>query len=52
MVERRADDVWFVIHALSEPASWATRVAGPVGHAVQRRATDRYVAAMRSAALG
>lgn len=51
VVERRGESVWFVIHALSEPASWATRAAGPMGHALQRRATDRYVAAMRAAAL-
>jgi uncharacterized protein (UPF0548 family) len=51
VVERRGDSVWFVIHALSEPASWATRLVGPVGHALQRRATDRYVAAMRAVAL-
>ena len=51
VVERRPDDsVWLLISALSEPGSWVTRMAGPVGAALQRRATERYVTAMQSVA--
>lgn len=50
VVERAADDsVWFSISAISRPGSIVTVLAGPVGRAIQRLATDRYVAAMKDA---
>ena len=45
-----AGQVWFDIKAFSRPATWYSRLAGPVARAAQRRVTDRYVQAMRQIA--
>lgn len=41
--------VWVSIAAVSRPGSILTALAGPIGRLVQRRATDRYGDAVRSA---
>lgn len=51
VVELRDDDsVVFTIRAISRPAAWFTRLAGPIASSVQRRATKRYLAAADKAA--
>ncbi|EME16535.1 DUF1990 family protein [Rhodococcus triatomae] len=43
-VELQDDDtVTFTIIAFSRPARWWSRAAGPIGRAVQRRVTERYL---------
>ncbi|WP_244928273.1 DUF1990 domain-containing protein [Nocardioides sp. W7] len=50
-VERRPDGTWLVIRAFSRPGRWFTRVVGPVGRAIQRLMTRRYLdAASRAVA--
>lgn len=47
-VEQRADGtVTASVTAFSRPGRWFTRLGGPVGRVVQRRATHRYVDALR-----
>lgn len=47
VVERRAHDrIVFQIAAFSRGADPVTRLAGPVGRSIQRRATDRYLDAL------
>lgn len=43
-------EVYAHIRAFSRPGTWYTKLGGPIGRAVQRWFTDRYVAAMRAAA--
>lgn len=44
LLEHRADDsVWLTIRIVSKPAVWFTKVSGPVGRAVQKRAGKRYL---------
>ncbi|WP_394429870.1 DUF1990 family protein [Streptomyces sp. SGAir0957] len=51
LVTRDADGtVWFRIRAFSRPGRWYTRMAGPVGRAVQGWATRRYLRAVVKAA--
>jgi len=51
VVELRDDDsVVMTIRAISQPATWFTHLGGPIGSAVQRRATKRYLAAAERAA--
>ncbi len=38
-----ADRVWFEVRAFSRPATWYTRVGGPVTRALQDWVTQRYV---------
>ncbi|GAA1816377.1 DUF1990 family protein [Luedemannella flava] len=42
--------VYFEVRAFSRPATWYTRLGGPVARAAQRLVTNRYVAAARRAA--
>lgn len=47
VVERTADGrVRGTVIAFSRPARWYTRLAGPVGHMLQRRIARRYLAAL------
>ncbi|MDN7121407.1 DUF1990 domain-containing protein [Nocardioides sp. ChNu-153] len=47
VVEHRADDtVVLVVRAFSRPATWWSRLGAPVTAVVQRRVTDRYLAAL------
>jgi uncharacterized protein (UPF0548 family) len=53
MVEWRPDDTVEVsITAFSRPGRWFTRLGRPVGRAVQRRVTERYLSALHEAAQG
>ena len=53
VVEWRADDtVEVTITAFSRPGRWFTRLGQPVGRAVQRQVTERYLAAIQEAAKG
>ncbi|MFD1811030.1 DUF1990 family protein [Rhodococcus gannanensis] len=46
-VELQDDDtVTFTVTAFSRPAAWWVRAAGPIGRAVQRRVTERYLGAL------
>lgn len=36
---REDDSVVLTVRAVSKPAVWFTKIAGPLGHAVQKRAT-------------
>ncbi len=48
IVERAADGtVTFTVRALSRPAAWYTRAAGPLGRAVRRLIARRYARAVR-----
>jgi uncharacterized protein (UPF0548 family) len=47
-----AGQVWFELRAFSRPGRWYMRLAGPLGHLVQDRITDRYVRSMRKLAAG
>jgi uncharacterized protein (UPF0548 family) len=49
LVERDDDGTWLEIRAFSRPGRWFTRLAGPVGKLLQRRATDRYFDSVRGA---
>lgn len=42
-----SDDVWVTVLAFSLPATWYTRLAGPLGRLLQRRITARYLSAIR-----
>ena len=42
---REDDSVVLTVRAVSKPAVWFTKIAGPLGHAVQKRATNKYFAA-------
>jgi uncharacterized protein (UPF0548 family) len=53
VVEWRPDDaVEVTITAFSRPGRWFTRLGRPVGRAVQRQVTQRYLAALHEAAQG
>jgi uncharacterized protein (UPF0548 family) len=50
VVERRPDgSVFFTVQAISRPAAWYARAAGPLGHRLQAAVARRYAAALRSA---
>jgi uncharacterized protein (UPF0548 family) len=51
IVERSTDgEVWFVVRPVSRPGSVLTRLAGPVGRQIQRRAGGRYLKAINPTA--
>lgn len=43
----RTEDVWFTVTAFSRPATWYTRLAGPLARLGQSAVTSRYVSAAR-----
>ncbi len=46
VLSHRGDDsVVLTVRAVSRPAVWFTKLAGPLGHAMQKRATGKYLAA-------
>jgi uncharacterized protein (UPF0548 family) len=46
IIERRNDEtVTFTVTAFSRPATWLAKAAAPIGRAIQRRITDRYLTA-------
>lgn len=47
LVERRGDDVYAVVRAYSRPASWLTRVGGPLTWRAQRVAALGYLRALQ-----
>lgn len=48
LLERRpGGSVDVTVHALSRPAAWYLRAAGPLGRAAQRTVARRYIAALR-----
>ncbi|MGZ0148608.1 DUF1990 family protein [Kribbella sp. WER1] len=47
LVTRDAEGVYVAIRAYSRPASWYTRLAGPVARKAQHFAATRYAAALR-----
>jgi uncharacterized protein (UPF0548 family) len=49
LVERDADGTWIKVRAFSRPARWYSRLGGPVTSWMQRRYTERYVAAAEKA---
>lgn len=51
LVTRDADDVYITIRAYSRPATWYTRLAGPVTRRAQHYAAGRYAAALRRLAI-
>lgn len=48
LVERDADGTWLRVRAFSRPARWYSRLGGPVTSWMQRRYTERYLAAADS----
>jgi uncharacterized protein (UPF0548 family) len=52
LVSRDEESTWFEVRAFSRPGRWFTRLAGPVGRVLQRRATGQYVDAVRRAGSG
>jgi uncharacterized protein (UPF0548 family) len=50
VVERGEDGTYFDLVAFSVPADRLVRLAGPLGRAMQRHASDRYVRALRDLA--
>jgi uncharacterized protein (UPF0548 family) len=44
-----AGEVWFIARPVSKPASVLMRLAGPVAHLMERRASKRYLDAVQSA---
>lgn len=50
IVEKSATgEVWFIARPVSKPASVLMRLAGPVAHLMERRASRRYLDAVQSA---
>jgi uncharacterized protein (UPF0548 family) len=47
VLERRDDSTYFSVRAFSKPVDPLARLSGPVGRAVQRSVTRRYVSALR-----
>jgi uncharacterized protein (UPF0548 family) len=47
VLERRGDATYFIVRAFSRPVDPLARLAGPIGRAVQRSVTGRYVSALR-----
>lgn len=53
VLTRDADDsVWFTVSAYSRPATWYTRLGGPLVPLMQRRLARQYVARLRALATG
>jgi uncharacterized protein (UPF0548 family) len=52
VVERRDGATYFSVRAFSKPVDPMARLAGPVGRAVQRSVTRKYVAALRRYVAG
>nr|WP_240188440.1 DUF1990 domain-containing protein [Nakamurella flavida] len=46
VVHEPDDTVTFTVEAFSRPAWWPVRLAGPIGRAVQRLVSERYVRAL------
>jgi uncharacterized protein (UPF0548 family) len=49
LVERAGGQTWAEIRAFSWPGRWYVRLGGPVVRRIQRRATRRYIDAVRQA---
>lgn len=49
LVERRGDDVYAVVRAYARPASWLTRLGGPMTWRAQRVAAEGYLRALQRA---
>jgi uncharacterized protein (UPF0548 family) len=47
VLERRDDATYFTVQAFSKPVDPLARLSGPIGRAVQRSVTRRYVEALR-----
>lgn len=47
VIERRDDSTFFSVQAFSKPVDPLARLSGPLGRAVQRSVTRRYVSALR-----
>jgi uncharacterized protein (UPF0548 family) len=47
VVERRGTSTYFAIRAFSKPIDPLARLSGPLGRAVQRSVTRRYITALR-----
>jgi len=47
VLERRSDATYFVVRAFSRPVDPLARLSGPIGRAVQRSVTRRYLSALR-----
>lgn len=47
VLERRDDATYFTVRAFSRPVDPLARLSGPIGRAVQRSVTRRYVSALR-----
>ncbi|MEO7572631.1 MAG: DUF1990 domain-containing protein [Acidimicrobiales bacterium] len=52
MAQELGDEIVLAVAVDASPASWAARLAGPVGSAVQRRAVRRYLDALAAHAAG
>ena len=49
LVERDSEETWLRVRAFSRPARWYSRLGGPVTSWMQRRYTERYLAAAEQA---
>lgn len=47
VVSREGDEVWFTVRAYSRPATWYTRLAGPVARLGQALFARRYATALK-----
>lgn len=47
VLERRDDSTYFCVRAFSRPVDPLARLSGPIGRALQRSVTQRYVGALR-----
>ncbi len=47
VLERRSDATYFMVRAFSRPVDPLARLSGPIGRAVQRSVTRRYLSALR-----
>jgi uncharacterized protein (UPF0548 family) len=47
VLERRGDSTYFIVRAFSTPVDPLARLSGPIGRAVQRSVTRRYVTGLR-----
>lgn len=47
VVTRENDEVWFTVLAFSRPATWYTRLGGPIGRRGQQLVARRYATALR-----
>ncbi|TWD81794.1 uncharacterized protein (UPF0548 family) [Kribbella amoyensis] len=47
VVSREGDDIYFALRAYSRPATWYTRLSGPLGRAAQKLFAHRYAKALQ-----